>query len=80
MKDHFGLPGVGGSLGECAVCGKPFLLELILGKSPIAFSVNGCKQTLYCHGKCEATLRACKTFLDLPPESALRAAFEKQTK
>ncbi len=79
MNDnHFGMPGPGGSLGTCAVCGKPFLSEVLLGKRPVSFQIAQSPQTFHAHKKCEPTLRACKQFLDLPPESPLRQAWEKE--
>ena len=73
------MPGVGGSLGCCAVCGENFVCDMILGTSVLPFNVTGCKQTLYTHaGKCETALRNAKTFTELPEKSPLRLAFEEE--
>ncbi len=51
---HFGMPGPGGSMGQCAVCGKSFitdvLLDLVGSPSGItSFNVGFVDQTLYAH-------------------------------
>lgn len=78
MSNHFGMPGPGGSLGKCAVCGEMFLTEILLGKKIHPFNVTGCAQTLYAHADCLPVLKACKTFLDFPAASPLRKEWEKQ--
>jgi hypothetical protein len=72
----FGMPGPGGSLGECALCGKPFLTEILLGKNVQSFTVTGTPQTLFGHDDCLEKFQG-KDFTDLPPESALRLAYER---
>jgi len=72
----YGMPGPGGSLGECALCGKPFIAEILLGKRVKSFTTDGCNQTLYGHDDCMKKYEGVD-LLDLPPESALRKAFEK---
>jgi hypothetical protein len=72
----FGMPGPGGSLGECALCGKPFLAEILLCKEVKSFTVSGSAQTLYGHDDCLEKFEG-KDFTDLPPESALRRAYER---
>jgi hypothetical protein len=82
MSDHFGTPGPGGSLGKCALCGKPFLTEILLGRTVKQFSVSGCPQTLSGHDDCLKTFGG-KEFLDvlyLPAESPLRQAYENTLK
>ena len=51
MPSHFGCPGVGGSLGECAVCGKPFVRELLCGETCTSLQIPGIEGTLYVHNK-----------------------------
>ncbi len=79
MSRHFGTPGIGGSLGVCALCGKSFLTEIVLGSAVKSFSVSGCDQTLYGHDKCLAKTAEKNSLdvLNLPPESPLRQAYEK---
>lgn len=72
----FGMPGPGGSLGECALCGKPFLTEIILGRSVKSFTVTGSAQNLFGHDDCLERFQG-KDFADLPSESALRRAYER---
>jgi hypothetical protein len=72
----FGMPGPGGSLGECALCGKPFLTEILLGKRVKSFTVAGSSNSLFGHNDCLKTFQG-KEFSDLPPESALRQAYER---
>lgn len=76
QMNSFGMPGPGGSLGECALCGVPFLKEILLGETVKSFTVPGCPQTLYGHDKCLEKFQG-KEFADLPPESALRKAYER---
>ena len=54
MSAPFGLPGPGGSLGMCCICGEPFLLEILLGKSIKTLSGEGINngQELCVHEKC----------------------------
>lgn len=73
----YGMPGPGGSLGECALCGEIFLSEILFGKTVKSFTVPGCRQDLYGHDKCLKEFQG-KTMLDLPAKSALRKAYEEQ--
>ena len=75
--DAYGMPGPGGSLGECALCGEPFLKEILFGENVKSFTVPGCSQNLFGHDKCLKEFQG-KTMLDLPEKSALRQAYEKQ--
>lgn len=77
MSDHFGIPGIGGSLGQCALCGKDFLLEILLNKSVKSFTIDGVKQTLYGHDDCLKKYTGTLDALDLPVASPLRQAFER---
>lgn len=78
MKQNFGMPGPGGSLGMCALCGGTFLTEIMLGQTVKSFTVNGCDQTLYGHGKCLGKYDTGKPIdvLTLPEGSPLRQAHE----
>lgn len=53
MTKHYGIPGINGSLGKCAICGDNFLTEILLGKSIQKFQISGIEQMLYAHDKCE---------------------------
>lgn len=74
---HFGMPGPGGSLGQCALCGENFLAELILGKSVKAFSLGQNEQTLYGHDKCLIEYDG-KQAMELPAASPIRKKYEAQ--
>jgi len=72
------LPGVGGSLGECVICGKSFLYEILSGKKVRYIDVNGSE--LPCHQGCIKHIKKAqrsKKWEDLP-EGPLRKEFEKQ--
>ena len=56
MSKHFGVPGIGGSLGLCAVCDRSFAVECITGESVVSFRVPGIAPTLYAHKDCISTL------------------------
>ena len=72
------IPGVGGSLGECPVCGDTFLKEILLGESLPAIKVKGIDVILYVHKSCEKTVKAIKDgdWKKLP-EGPLRKEFEE---
>lgn len=76
--NHFGMPGPGGSLGTCALCGLPFAFEVMTGGNVKSFRQAGSDTTFYGHDKCLEDSKACKTLLDLPAASPLRQAYEKQ--
>ena len=73
----FGMPGVGGSLGQCALCGECFAAEIMLGKNVGTFRLPGIEGTLCGHDKCLDEFEG-KTMLDLPEASPLRQLYEKQ--
>ena len=75
---HFGMPGPGGSLGTCALCGESFALECMLGRSVKSFRQAGSDATFYAHDKCLEDSKRFKTLLDLPEASPLRKLYEKQ--
>lgn len=74
----FGMPGPGGSLGKCALCGETFAVEVLTGASVKSFTQAGSSTTFYGHDKCLESAKSCKTLLDLPAASPLRQAYEKQ--
>ncbi len=55
---YFGMPGPGGALGKCALCGDNFLVEIIMAKTVQSFGIDGIKQTLFGHDKCIKDLKA----------------------
>lgn len=76
---HFGIPGIGGSLGMCALCGENFLTEILLHKNVQSFSMPGVTGTLYGHDKCLTEYEG-KDATDLPAASPIRQAYERQQK
>ena len=77
---HFGIPGIGGSLGQCAVCGEAFAFEIITGKSVESFTMSQFKDMMYCHDKCgdivKAIIKNKGVWQDLP-DGPIRQAFTK---
>ena len=45
-------PGIGGSLGQCVVCGDSFAMEIIMGRSVSMMSIEGFERDLPIHKKC----------------------------
>lgn len=78
MSEHFGVPGIGGSLGKCALCGECFAFEIITGRDVKSFKQAGSSTTFYAHDKCLDDSKNCKTLLDLPEASPLRQEYERQ--
>ena len=56
MSEHWGVPGIGGSLGKCAICGNCFAYEVITGEDVVSFHMSQFPATLYGHKKCADTL------------------------
>lgn len=78
MSGHFGIPGIGGSLGICAICGECFAFEILTGEDVRSFKQAGSDTTFYAHEKCLEDSKKYKTLLDLPEASPLRLLYEKQ--
>lgn len=72
MSKYFGMPGPGGSLGKCAVCGRPFLLE-----PATEFSCQGIEERMFCHDPCRKMIEDCAGDWHGLPEGPLRKAFEE---
>jgi hypothetical protein len=51
------IPGPGGSLGECVLCGKDFAFEVITGKSVDCVRISGFDRELPIHAKCGNLLK-----------------------
>lgn len=77
MSKHIGMPGPGGSLGRCALCGGNFLAAVLGVGKAISFTIPGCNQILYAHPRCIKDFNG-KEWTELPPESPLRKAYESQ--
>lgn len=72
-------PGIGGSLGQCVVCGDTFALEILTGKSVDMMRVNGIDADLPLHRKCKKKLPKDGDWKKLP-EGPLRQEFEQVAK
>jgi len=83
MAEHWGIPGIGGSLGKCAVCGDSFAFEVIVGKDVISFRLKGITQTLYAHEKCadylEQFCKEGKPWQELK-DGPIKEAYQKEAK
>lgn len=71
----FGMPGIGGSLGQCAICGETFLLEILTGSKITTFSIDDSQQKLCAHKKCLKGIGDNLDVLTLPEKSPLRQAY-----
>lgn len=68
-------PGIGGSLGQCVLCGESFALEVITGKSVPVIDVAGFDRTLPIHGKCVKVMKANGKDWRTLPNGPLRREF-----
>ena len=81
MSGHAGMPGVGGSLGTCVICGDSFALQVLTGQSVQSLSLGWIEQTCYGHDKCISILQeTIKTNPDdwakqFPPESPIHKTY-----
>lgn len=53
-----GMPGLGGSLGTCAICGQSFAVETLMNEAPQSFSVPLLKNLMFAHDKCAEILKS----------------------
>jgi hypothetical protein len=78
------MPGVGGSLGACAVCGDTFLKEIILNETVPLFSISGIERDLPAHKKCVDAIKSLHgtwaEIRDRFPVGPLHDAFDEQAK
>lgn len=76
MTHVMGMPGIGGSLGECALCGGNFVKEIMLNQTVQTFRVPGVREMLCGHDSCIEKATATPTFdiMALPEASPLRKA------
>jgi hypothetical protein len=77
LAPTFSIPGPGGSLGKCALCGEDFLKEILFGES-VAMITCSCfpDQRLPMHKECADKVGPNMLGTDLPP-GPLRSAFEQ---
>lgn len=78
----FGIPGIGGSLGACAVCGDTFMREILLRESVPTIGMDGFDRDLPVHAKCRDAVMACngpwKEVRDRFPEGPMKQCFDEQ--
>ena len=69
------MPGIGGSLGMCALCGKTFMAEILLGQSVQTVEIVGFDQDVCLHQKCMAILEKNGSDWRTLPDGPLRLAY-----
>lgn len=79
MSDRsYGMPGLGGALGKCCLCGDTFMREILCYESVPSVRIDGIPQELFIHRrKCLAILKGIQEWKDLPP-GPLREAWERR--
>jgi len=79
---RYAIPGIGGSLGSCAVCGKEFLKEIIFGESVDMLEINGIDKGLPVHKECAAAVISkqgpWKEIRDTFPRGPMYDCFEEE--
>jgi hypothetical protein len=79
---RYGIPGVGGSLGMCAVCGDTFLREILTGQRIDSLKLDGTDKDLPVHKKCAQKVIALqgpwKEIREKFPEGPIKQAFEEE--
>lgn len=72
-----GMPGIGGSLGLCAVCGGSFIKELLMSEKIQTFSMSAFDDEMCAHVKCVVILKAAiDDGWESLPDGPIRKAFE----
>ena len=77
MRSITGMPGIGGSLGVCGLCGEGLIAEILLGKCVQTVEVVGFDKDVCLHDKCLAVLQQNGTDWRTLPDGPLRKAFER---
>jgi hypothetical protein len=73
------MPGPGGSLGICAVCGNTFFKEILLGETVQIMGLENLDADFCVHADCKIKLLPAMVSHDWHdiPEGPLRTIFEK---
>lgn len=71
------MPGPGGSLGMCAICGGTFLAEILLGKRVQMVEIVGMDKDVCVHDKCMTVLQTNGPNWRNLPEGPLRRAYQE---
>lgn len=77
MRAIANMPGPGGSLGMCAVCGDGFMLEILMWKRVQTIEIVGMDKDVCVHDKCLAVLQRNGPDWRTLPDGPLRKAYEK---
>ena len=77
MKPIANMPGPGGSLGLCTLCGDTFLKEIVLGQEVQIVDVKGMDKDVCVHDKCLKVIEANGPDWRTLPEGPLRKAYAK---
>lgn len=78
--NHIGIPGIGGSLGQCQVCGKNFMMEILMGRKVTSLEMsNFPDQVLYVHTVCRSLLKDGMDPESLPEGPIRTALMESNT-
>lgn len=78
MKGIANAPGVGGLLGMCGLCGKSFVLEILLGREVHTIEIDGFNADVCLHGKCLEILSECRDDWRKLPDGPIRKAYETE--
>lgn len=71
------MPGPGGSLGMCALCGDTFMAEILLGKKVQQVEIVGMDKDVCLHDKCMKVLENNGPDWHNLPDGPLRKAYAK---
>jgi hypothetical protein len=71
------MPGPGGSLGMCGVCGNTFLTEIILNQMVQTVGIDGLTHDICVHDRCMQSLKDAGPDWHKLPDGPLRELFKK---
>ena len=77
MRSVANMPGPGGSLGMCALCGDTFMAEILLGRRVQTVEIEGFDKDVCLHLKCLKVLEQNGPDWRTLPDGPLRRAYEK---
>jgi hypothetical protein len=72
-------PGIGGSLGQCVLCGQTFLEEILRRREVPIIEIEGMSKYVCIHTKCLKVLEANGSDWRTLPDGPLRRAYEEAT-
>src|SRR3990167_3344355 len=77
MRGIANMPGPGGSLGLCALCGDTFMAEILMGRKVQTVEIVGMDKDVCLHAKCLTVLEKNGPDWRTLPEGPLRRAYAK---